>query len=262
MTALLAAVSVVTSLAMWPSPRRRRLRGVGENHPTLRASHGLAFIAIVQLAALLLGVPLLAGACVLAGAVIVAMLRRRADRQLLARRRDVSVDVVFALAAELRAGQTPAQALTSAAETSGVLRGPLTAAAQAVRGGTPAVEPLRAVSELSGCEVLAAVGAVWQVTEQAGGAVADVLDRLGATLDADATDRRALEAALAGPRASMTLLAGLPALGLLMGQSAGAHPMHLLLHRPVGWALLAGAALLELAGLVWSRRLVRSVLPR
>jgi Flp pilus assembly protein TadB len=38
--------------------------------------------------------------------------------------------------------------------------------------------------------------------------------------------------------------------------------MHLLLHRPVGWALLAGAALLELAGLVWSRRLVRSVLPR
>ena len=172
------------------------------------------------------------------------------------------MEVVFALAAELRAGRTPAEALTSAADTGDVLRAPLAAAAAAVRAGAPAAEPLHDMARLPGCEVLAAVGAVWQVTEQAGGAVADVLDRLGATLDSDTADRRAFEAALAGPRASMTMLAGLPVLGLLMGQSAGAHPVHLLLHRPVGWGLLTGAVVLEAAGLVWSRRLVRAVLPR
>jgi tight adherence protein B len=234
---------------------------VGDGSPSLHTGHGLAVIAIVQAAAMLVGVPMVAGVGVLVGALVMSMLRRRADRQLRARRRAASVDVVFALAAELRAGRTPAQALASAAETTDVLRAPLATAAHAVRAGTPAVGPLRAVSDLDGCEVLAAVAAVWQVTEQAGGAVADVLDRLGATLDADAADLRTFEAALAGPRASMTLLAALPALGLLMGQSAGAHPLRLLLHRPVGWALLAGAALLELTGLAWSRRLVSGLLP-
>ena len=261
MTGLLAALSVVTALAVWPKSRRHRLDVLGESRATLRRAHGLAAIASVQLAALLLGVPVVAAVGLLAGAAVMSMLRRRAARQRRDRRRDASVDVVFALAAELRAGSTPAQALLSAAETTDVLRTPLTAAAHVVRSGISAARPLRAVSELSGCEVLAAVAAVWQVTEQAGGAVADVLDRLGATLDADATDRRAFEAALAGPRASMTLLAGLPVLGLLMGESAGARPLRLLLHRPLGWALLAGAGLLEVAGLAWSRRLVRNALP-
>jgi tight adherence protein B len=261
MTALLAALSVAAAIALWPAPRRHRLRLLTGRRPSLRLGHGLAATAIVQLAALLLGVPVVAGAGVLLGAAALSMLRRRAERQVRARRREASVDVVFALAAELRAGSTPGQALTSAAETTDVLRAPLAHAAHAVRAGLPAAGPLRAISELAGCELLAAVAAVWQVTEQAGGAVADVLDRMGATLDADAADRRTFEAALAGPRASMTLLAALPAVGLLMGESAGAHPLRLLLHQPVGWALLGGAVLLELIGLAWSRRLVRGLLP-
>ena len=262
MTGLLVALSAAAAVAAWPPPRRHRLRTVGGAAPAVQQRHVLAALAVVQLAALLLGYPLLTALGLAAAALATSAWRRRAGRDLRSRRQAASVDVVFALAAELRAGRTPAQALSSAAESTEVLRTPLTRAAQAVRSGAPAAERLRVVSELSGCEVLAAVGAVWQVTEQAGGAVADVLDRLGAALDAEAADRRTFEAALAGPRSSMALLAGLPALGLLMGQSAGAHPLRLLLHRPVGWALLAGAGLLEVAGVVWSRRLVRSVVPR
>ncbi|HET6816681.1 MAG TPA: type II secretion system F family protein [Mycobacteriales bacterium] len=262
MTGLVAALAAAAGVATWPSARRHRLRVVCSGAPTLRSRDGLLVVALVQLAALMLGVPGLVTGALVGAAVVSAVLRRRADGRLRARRQDAVVDVVFALAAELRAGRTPAQALAGAAESTDVLRAHLSDAARAVRSGTPAAEPLRALSQLRGCEVFASVGAAWQVTEQAGGAVAEVLDRLGATLDADAADRRAFDAALAGPRASMTLLAGLPVLGLLMGQSVGAHPLRLLLHQPVGWALLTGAGLLEAVGVLWSRRLVRAVRPQ
>lgn len=261
MIELVAAISAAAAPAAWPPASAHRLRGAWLGRPRLHGWHGLVAVAALQLTALLLGVPVLAAGVVASAALVATLLRRRGRRELQARRRDASVDVVFALAAELRAGRTPAEALASAAQATEVLRGPLTGAALVARSGAAAIEPLTAVGQLAGCEVLAAVGAVWRVTEQAGGAVADVLERLGGTLDADATDRRTFEAALAGPRASMTLLAGLPALGLLMGQAVGAHPMRLLLHRPLGWGLLGGAVLLEAAGLAWAQRLVRGVVP-
>jgi len=224
--------------------------------------HYVAAFILGSLALALLGAPLVAVGVPPAALGVARALRRHRSAQVRRLRGDAVVEVVFALAAELRAGRTPAQALESAAAGTAVLREALGGAARSVRAGAPAAEPLRSVAELPGCGALAAVAGVWQVTEQAGGAVADVLDRLGHTLDADAADRRSFEALLAGPRASMGLLAALPALGLAMAQSAGAQPLHLLLHRPVGWALLAAALLLEAAGLAWSRRLVRGVTRR
>lgn len=262
MTALIAALSVAAVVAGWPSSRVQRLRVARGAVSRLRPLHVLAGVVVVQLAALIEGAPVVTALAAVVAAASSSLLRRRRRVQLRRRRQDATVEVVFALAAELRAGRTPAEALGSAADTCDVLRRPLVSAAAVVRSGAPAAEPLADIARLPGCEVLAAVGAVWRVTEQAGGAVADVLDRLGATLDTETADRRAFEAALAGPRASMTLLAGLPVVGLLMGQSAGAHPLRLLLHRPLGWALLGAAAALEAAGLAWARRLVRGVLPR
>ena len=262
MTAVLGAAAATTAIACWPPTRAQRLRLTRSGPPAFTVWHLLVAAVAVQLSSTLLGAPVFAAAGVAVLAVAGSALRRRRDRQLRTRRQDATVEIVFALAAELRAGRTPAEALSSAADAGDVLRHPLVAAAVAVRAGSPAAEPLGEIARLPGCEVLAAVAAVWQVTERAGGAVADVLDRIGSTLDTDIADRRAFDAALAGPRASMTMLAALPGLGLLMGQSAGAHPVHLLLHRPLGWGLLAGAGALELAGVAWARRLVRGVLPR
>lgn len=262
MTGVLAALAAAASVECWPPSDAHRLRSLKESSPAVRSRHILTGWVLVQVGALLAGVPLLTAGV---GAVTAGVgwgLREHRRRQVRRLRQDAVAEVVFALAAELRAGRTPAQAIAGAASSSGVLRHELTLAARAVRAGVPAAEPLRTLATVAGCEAMAAVGAVWQVTERAGGAVADVLDRLGRTLDADAADRRSLEALLAGPRASMMLLAGLPALGLAMAQSAGARPIHLLLHRPLGWALLAGAAVLETVGLLWSRRLVRGALPR
>ena len=262
MIGVVAGLAAVVSVGCWPPPDSRRLRSLEVTSLNVSGRHLLIGWALVQVGALLAGVPLLTAG---AGAVTAAVgwgLRQRHRGQVRRLREEAVAEVVFALAAELRAGRTPAQAMAGAAAGAGVLHRELVVAARAVRAGVPAAEPLRTLATVAGCEAMGAVGAVWQVTEQAGGAVADVLERLGRTLDADAADRRSFEAILAGPRASMLLLAGLPALGLVMAQSAGARPVHLLLHRPLGWTLFAGAAVLEVVGLLWSRRLVRGALPR
>lgn len=183
--------------------------------------------------------------------------RRHRDRS---RREAEVVEVVFALAAELRAGRTPGRALELVSASSALLRVPLAHAAVAVEAGARPGDELERVAALPGCGGLRAAAAAWTVTESAGGAVAVVLDRLGEVLESERQARDALDAALAGPRATMLLLAGLPLLGLFLGQSLGAHPIALLVHRPIGWALLAVGALLDAIGVAWTRLLVRRAL--
>jgi tight adherence protein B len=183
--------------------------------------------------------------------------RRR--RQVTQRESEV-LEVVFALAAELRAGRPPGRALALVASSAESLRPLLTAAAAAVDAGARPGEELARIGSLPGCAGLRPVAAAWTVTESAGGAVADVLDRLGEVLEAERQARDALAAALAGPRATMVLLAGLPVLGLVLGESLGADPVGLLVRRPLGWALLAVGGLLDGAGVLWTRLLVRRAL--
>lgn len=264
MSALLAVGAAAAVVLCWPVPVSHRLARLGPHRPPTPGPVGtglsVGLLALVLVAAAGAS-PVVACALPLGAATATRMVAARSARARRAARQEGCVEVVFALASELRAGRTPAQALTSAAGTTAALREPLEAAAAAVRAGAPAAPRLRAVAALPGCAALGGVAAAWQVTEQAGGAVADVLERLGRSLDEDATDRKNFEAALAGPRATMALLAALPALGVAMGQSAGAHPLHLLLHRPVGWALLAGAVVLEAVGLAWSRRIANGAMP-
>ena len=73
--------------------------------------------------------------------------------------------------------------------------------------------------------------------------------------------RLELRAAIAAPRASALLLAGLPLLGLAMGSGVGADPWGVLTRPGTGQVLLVAGVALELAGLAWSGRLVRRVLP-
>ena len=53
------------------------------------------------------------------------------------------------------------------------------------------------------------------------------------------------------------MLAGLPALGLLLGAALGADPLHVLLHTGPGLGCLLIGGLLEGAGLWWALRIVR-----
>ena len=68
------------------------------------------------------------------------------------------------------------------------------------------------------------------------------------------------EAGLAGPRATAMVLAGLPVLGLGLGELMGAHPVGVLLGSPFGSILLVLGVVLAAVGVVWSDAIVDKVL--
>jgi tight adherence protein B len=204
--------------------------------------------------------PLLALPLVAAARLGAALLRHRRRRRAVEAVARVCPEVALGLAAELRAGRTPGDAVAAVAGYGGPLQRPLRRAAAAVRAGASPAAELTVVARTPGAGSLRSVAAAWQVTEEAGGPVADILERLADTLDAERAGRDALDAALAAPRATMLLLCLLPLGGVALGQTVGAHPARLLLHRPLGALLLGAAASLDLVGTLWTRRLVRRAL--
>ncbi len=168
-----------------------------------------------------------------------------------------TVELTAALAAELRAGRTPALALAAAGPWAGPLRAAVSSAAVAVAAGMPAADGLLIAAAQPGADALRQVAAAWRVTGATGGRLTVVLDRLTDTLDAERELQLELDSALAAPRATVVLLAVLPLMGLALGQSIGAHPLHLLFHRPLGWGLLAVAGLLDAAGVLAMSRITR-----
>jgi tight adherence protein B len=203
-------------------------------------------------------VPVALAVAVVAATIVVGKVRT-ARRAAAARESAVqaTVEVTVGLAAELRAGRTPAQALAAVAPWSGPLEPALSSAAAAVAAGASAADGLLLAAAVPGAGGLRQVAAAWRVTESTGGRLAGVLDRLAEALDGELELRQELESALAGPRATVVLLAGLPVMGLALGQAVGARPLHLLLYRPLGWGLLAGAAVLDGAGVVVMTRITR-----
>jgi tight adherence protein B len=211
---------------------------------------GVALVAVGPVPALLL-----------AGGVVLAA-RALAERRLAAGRAQERVRAVEAcatLAAELRAGRAAAEALAAAADVaSGGTREALAAAAAAARAGAdvpaalaPAGQPPSAVPEL-----LRGLAACWAVCAAAGSGLAGAVDRLEEGLRAAQAQRRAVEAELAGPKATAALLAGLPLAGIALAAGLGADPLRVLLHTPAGLFCLVAGVALDLVGLRWTARMV------
>jgi len=168
------------------------------------------------------------------------------------------VELCGALRSELQAGRQPNAAFTEAVWCRPELRDLATAVA------TPdpersAPDLLVEASRLPGREGLAALAACWRAAEHHGvpltGAVCGIEDGLRA----DQVRRQNLGAELSGVRTTVALLGVLPAFGLALGSALGADPIHTLLTRPVGEVCLLIGCLLEIAGLLWTDRLVGSI---
>ena len=261
----LCGLSVVTAIALCarrpPGRGLARLREppTGGARPTTTALAA----AVVAGGGLLMAMHVPLSLVVVTAVAVVAVHRvRRTRREARATddRRAATVEVTFALAGELRAGRTTAEALAAVAAGAGPLEPGFAAAARTVLAGGDAFEELRHLADPSGAERLRSVVAAWSVAAAAGGRVAVVLERLGEAMESEDELRRELDAAMAGPRATMALLALLPVLGLALGQAVGARPVQLLLHRPLGWLLLAGATVLDLGGVVATRAIARTAL--
>lgn len=197
----------------------------------------------------------------LAGAVGVPALRRvrraREAREARDRRGEAVIALCGALAGEVRTGCQPGEALLRAARDSGGLGEAQAAVLAAARFGGDVPGALAEAARQPGADGLSGLAACWRVAVDRGAGLAAGLDRLEATLRAERDQRADLRAQLAGARSTAVLLAGLPALGLLLGTALGARPLHVLLHSGAGLACLAVGSVLEGAGLWWALRIVR-----
>lgn len=263
MTAVLVpAVLAASAAAVWvglPAPAR-----LPNLHPVRWSAPARAkpppFAAPVLLGAVLL---VLSGPA--AGAVALlsaASARRVRERQVSRKGREAeragAGEALAVLAAELSAGRSAEVALRAAAS---VAVGPFGQALDAAAGsGRVGADPgsclLRAAEQSAVPEVLRGLAACWEVCSSTGSALACAVGRLADALRAEHAQRLAVEAELAGPRATAWLLAVLPVAGIALAAGLGARPVHVLLETPLGLGCLVAGVGLDLLGLWWTGRLV------
>jgi tight adherence protein B len=253
------------ALLCWPpatatgrlgGPRRSRAR------PDLAALAGgragvLAPAAVAGTAGLLASTPVVAALAAVCGAAAGRALRRRVHERAGQRRTRALVEALGALAAELRAGRALDEATATAVDS---CPDPATAAAfgPVLRLGEPPPGP--AADEAA--QALVRVAAAVRLSARTGCSLAGVVTAVEDDLRARLHAEQELRSAVAGPRASATVLAGLPVLGLLMGSGVGADPWRVLTTTGSGTVLLVLGVGLELAGTAWSGSLVRRAVQR
>ncbi len=240
--AVVTVLAVVAGLMRSPSPVTARLRTLQARGPRLALHRPVVPSARARVAVAAIGggaglgawawlsyrvaapvLPTIAGA--VAGATAAAALGRLTTERALRTADAALAEAVGSLAADLRAGQQPAEALAAVASSAARHR---------------------------------AVAAVWSVSERSGAPAADVLDRVDRDLRARQDQRREVAAALAGPRSTGALLAVLPLLGIGLGAGMGAHPITVLLSQPRGQVTLVVGVALEALGVHWTSRIIAS----
>ncbi len=101
------------------------------------------------------------------------------------------------------------------------------------------------------------LAACLEIAERSGAPLAGILEHYATQVDAELEGLSARDTALAGPRATVVLLAWLPAVGLVLAFALGINPLTILIGTTPGrFSLAAGIALMITARL-WSRRLVQ-----
>ncbi|MFL0277706.1 type II secretion system F family protein [Mycobacterium sp. SMC-19] len=197
----------------------------------------------------------------LAGVVLAATVAVRHRRGLRRRRAgaesralETALDV---LTAELRVGAHPVRAFAVAAAESDhpAVAAGLGGVAARARLGADVATGLR---DAAGSSALPSqwerLAAYWELGGQHGLAIATLMQAAQRDITARHRFTARAEAGMAGARASATLLACLPLLGVLLGQLIGARPFGFLLGGTGGVLSLIGVSLV-CAGLLWSDRI-------
>ncbi len=251
-----AAAAVLVAL---PQPGSLRFRALSSPNSRRPARLSWSPLLLVVPVALVLG-PVAAGLTALAVVLGDRLGRRRVLAKAAAAERAGAVEACGVLAAELRSGRDPAEALAAAASVAaGPSRTALSSAAAAARLGGDVPGALTSSVGSAVAPELRALAACWSVCASSGSGLATSVERLEEGLRAEQAQRRAVDAELAGPRATAGLLAVLPAAGLLMAAGLGADPLHVLLGTPLGLVCLVVGLGLDGLGVLWTGRLVRRV---
>lgn len=191
----------------------------------------------------------------------VVLLRRRRSSagRTAALRRGAVTEFCGSLAAELRAGRVPHDALSLAATGVESLAEPLRPVLAAARNGSDVPEVLRVAARGAGMQALRRVAACWAVAAEAGAGFAAALDSLAESLRAEEAVRREIAGQLASPRATARMLAVLPCFALLLGTGIGSAPLHVLLRTQLGLCCLSAGLALAITGVAWTDQMAQAV---
>lgn len=199
-------------------------------------------------------------------------------------------DLMWHLAALLKAGVSPAFALAKAAdeaasrhrqldqqpkgllarcdrEAAGLLAAAadlhhlLSACLLAAHKGRPVsqacLDTIQAMERPTSLERARSLAACWQVSERTGAPLAEVLERFARYLENDIDLLQMREAAMGGPKATGRILSWLPLLGLGLGLVMGTDPLRVLFGSALGALICCVGLALALAGSRWTARLIR-----
>ncbi|HVL88917.1 MAG TPA: type II secretion system F family protein [Actinomycetota bacterium] len=197
-----------------------------------------------------------AAAAVAAGAAIAVSagaVRRRI------RTRAVRVDealpaMLDGLSAAMRAGASLGNAIDDL-EPPAVLADAVGAMRNATRFGATRREALETFARHAGTERAGIVAAAITLGAESGGDLPRMLDVLAQASRDRARIAREARVASTQARMSVWVVAALPVVFLFLTGAASREQMHLLLRTPIGWGLLAAGGALEIAGLLWMRKL-------
>ncbi|MEV4239663.1 MULTISPECIES: hypothetical protein [unclassified Nocardia] len=261
MIAGLVCLAVGVLLVPPPSCRRRFVRLFAASGDARKFGRGSGFrvaFGVVIVGALAVGVGLLV-AVVLVGATVGIRVRRASRERRHSAECAYLLDALEAVIGELRVGAHPSAAAAAAAQESrgAAARAFAVSSARSRLGGSGA-DGLRDPHSIVDAE-LARIADAWQVAEHHGLALAELLSAARTDLLGRIRFRTRTTASLAGARATAAVLAGLPLLGIGLGQLMGAAPLHVLLSPGAGTVLLPLGAALGCAGLLWADAITRKV---
>ncbi|MGC4933437.1 type II secretion system F family protein [Gordonia sp. DT30] len=273
MTAILlaAACAVLCSGRSRAGHRLRAFAGSAAGPARTTVPRMLVVPAALGGALLVGGVAALCAAGVLVSLYLWRIRRRRRTEDADSHRDDL-LTALSLMIAELSVGAPPARACAAAAAemsdggTSG--RADSVAAALAMLAGRAELGGSVIAGEVIGGSGLTGGGEqswhriaiAWQTSETYGLPLAELLGSVRADMVARKTFTERTRAGMAGPRATAAVLAGLPLLGVALGQATGARPLSTLLGGGIGGILLVVGTVLVAAGVVWSERIAGKVL--
>lgn len=246
-------------LALPPSPRRRLTVHARVRRRPAAGLVGVAAGALVAAAVTLPPTAVLAGA--LAGATAGLRRRRRGRMRRAAEEGRALEGALEVLVGELRVGAHPVRAFeVAAAESPGAVSVSLRAVSARARLGADVASGLHAAARSSALPgQWDRLAVCWRLAGDHGLAIATLMRAAQRDIAERQRFSARLSASMAGARATATVLAGLPALGVLLGQVIGARPLGFLLSGHAGGWLLVIGSTLACAGLLWSDRITDRV---
>jgi tight adherence protein B len=252
-----AVLALAMALLMAPAQSRGRLQTLGlvaatrRRLPVWPCAGAVAVVLAVVLPAGLVGATAIVG---------VTWWLRRLRRVQIRRRTSESTALQGALevlVGELRVGAHPVAAFDVAAtEVDGPVAESLRAVAARARLGADVAAGLHSVSASSALPAhWERLAVCWRLAQVHGLSIAPLMQ----TAQRDIVERERfsarVDAGMTGARTTAVLLAGLPLLGVGLGELIGAQPLSFLLSRGTGsWLLVIGVTLV-CVGMLWSDRI-------